>query len=176
MNNHSKLKSITNTAHNQGRNHKHLKVQKSTEDQVRQNIEFVWGTICFITSCCCFGLLGFHSYERKISQLQGSSGSETKGKILFTPAAAELSANTTGSFTEVPLHASLHGITLSRPCHMSYIHTSQRSKQLQSQLLPAPASACTKAELDTPRQFQGSSSDSAHVINGEYRNIRKTRA
>ena len=114
--------------------------------------------------------------SEKLASCMGNSGSENNGKILFSPAAAELSTNTTGSFTEVLLHASLHSIAVSPPCHVSYIHTSQRSKWLQSQLLPAPASTYTKAELDTPRQFQGSSSDSAHVINGEYRNIRKIRA
>ena len=112
--------------------------------------------------------------SKKIASCRGNSGTESKDKILFSLAAAELSTNTTGSLTEVLLHASLHGIAVSPPCHVSCIHTSQRSKQLQSQLLPASASAYTKAELDTPRQFQGSSSDSAHVINGEYRNIRKT--
>lgn len=128
------------------------------------------------------GLFFFLVYQvfilmsKKLTSCRRNSGSENKSKILFSLAAAELITNTTGSFTEVLLHASNQGIAVSPPCHVSYIHASQCSKWPQSQLLRAPANAYTKAELDTPRQFQGSSSDSTHVINGEYGNIRKSRA
>lgn len=112
----------------------------------------------------------------KLSSCRSKSGSENKGEIPFSLATAELSVMNTGLLAEVRPHASLYGIAVSPPCHVSYIHTSQRSEWLRSQWLPAPASTHTKAELDTPRLLQGTSSAFTHVISGEYGNITETRA
>lgn len=162
---------VYNTAHNQGRNHKHL-ASRSAEEVLKMKPD---RTLCLLRGMIQFIGCDFHSYEWKIKQLQGQIRISKNGEILFSLPLAELCVMNTGLLTEVRPHASLYGIAVSPPCHVSYIHTSLHSGWLRSQWLPAPASTHTKAERDTPRLLQGSSSDFTHVINGEYGNITETR-
>lgn len=75
--------------------------------------------------------------SEKLASCRGNSRSEYKGKTLFSPAAAELRMNTTGSFTEGLLYALLHGIIVSPPCRVSYIHAPNDSRASCSRRLPA---------------------------------------
>lgn len=101
-----------------------------------------------------------------ISYCRGNSGSEDKGHPLFPLPAAELCVVNTDSLAGALLRALLPPTICPTPAQGSDPGSPQ----------PAALSACSKAELGTPRLLQRSSSNSMHIISGEHGNIRESEA